>query len=128
MHYKFTTDQELFDAFLEAARKNPSRSLASKDGIQTCAYRDGKGGACLIGRFIPDDKYSPQLEGKTVFNENVREAAGIPKKLEKLATELQRIHDWYPPVVWEKQFEKVAERFRLFYNPLVDTNKENPNA
>ena len=41
------------------------RSIGSDGG---CAYRGMGGSMCVVGRYIPDEKYHPSIEGKTVYD------------------------------------------------------------
>lgn len=42
------------------------KSILKDDGGRiTCAYRGQNGAKCAVGMFIPDNKYSKRMEGKT---------------------------------------------------------------
>ena len=62
---------------------------------EICAYRGIGGNCCAAGCFIPDEEYSPKLEGKSVI---VLSATGLdfkwPLSREGMA-EMQTVHDGY---------------------------------
>lgn len=53
------TPQETFNIVKEHLLKQQCRAL----GRGGCAYRGAEGRKCAIGCLIPDDKYTPDLEG-----------------------------------------------------------------
>ena len=89
-----------------------------------CAYRGNEGACCAVGLFIPDEKYSKDLEGDSV--------AGITTQLgeeffgghESLLQDLQSAHDYAahalaeddPKVIFADRLKLVAE-FELLTVP-----------
>ena len=65
-----------------------------------CQYRGPNGLKCAIGCFIPDDKYTPLIEGKPIDVSFVRY---IKKPYWNLLAALQNIHDAYPPESWANE-------------------------
>lgn len=113
----YDTEQKLFDAVVEEARKDMRRCANSRIG---CSYRSKSTDlpkACLIGRLIPDEKYSEKLEGKFANSCYVMDAAGIDWPLGDFARSLQSIHDERDPLDWESAFLNLARSRALVYNP-----------
>jgi hypothetical protein len=87
------TNQEVFDKVVVHLRSMASQSVRL-DGV--CAYRGIDGLKCAIGIFIPDDVYSPDMEGpdngveRLLNNFNLPELKEIPIDLLK---RLQSAHD-----------------------------------
>lgn len=85
------TKQEMFNK-VAAWLTRPGFTQSKKDN-GFCAYRGVDGNKCAIGILIPDCKYSPNLEGKSAYEECISVAAGIPEGGQGLAFDLQVIHD-----------------------------------
>lgn len=82
--------QEIFDAAYKGlASQGFVRSLAEVG----CAYRGAEGRRCAIGFLIPDEKYSPELEGLTPEDIVVCRAADICEDDWMFAKDLQEAHD-----------------------------------
>lgn len=65
------TRQEIFNQVAEHLMTQGAQSvIRSKNLERICAYRGDGGLKCAIGCLIPDDYYSPDMEGAGVF-ENV---------------------------------------------------------
>lgn len=60
-----------------------------------CKYKTSDGKKCAIGRYIPDDKYDPSIEGKGIGQEGVSNI--LPKEIMDLGDEflvkIQLLHD-----------------------------------
>lgn len=63
-------------------------------GIDTiqCAYRGKNGAKCAVGLFIPDDKYSEDFEGESIYQIGEGLFQYMPLSIEGMA-KLQREHD-----------------------------------
>lgn len=115
------TKSELFNKVVNhlAQQGRPAYDAHSR----SCRYRlsrpCGPDLACGIGGLIPDEKYSPHMEGKLVRYAGVLAAAGIPMELEEMAQALQRAHDVSAElgVNPASALVMVAERFGL---PVYD--------
>src|SRR5690606_37517326 len=96
-------------------------SVEIVDGEKECRYRGPDGLKCAVGHIIPDELYTPDLEGKLFardgqpiecFNE-------IAAKLELtrdnvlLLAALQDIHDFSEPHEWEQRFANLAKSWNL---------------
>ncbi len=96
---KETSNQEIFDYVVSHLRAQGARSLNDEN---ECTYRSVDGYSCAVGCLIPDDLYTPSLEGRLV---NQR---------------LQRIHDngshWSDKgFCGENAVRFVASMLRLVY-------------
>jgi hypothetical protein len=62
------TLQEMFDTTIQFLHDQGGPSLAPPDdgGEPRCAYRGDGGRRCSVGFWIPDDRYDPDMEGKTI--------------------------------------------------------------
>lgn len=56
-----------------------------------CAYRNAGGLRCLVGYFIPDEKYSHDIGGKAVMQMPVINA--IPESIKNVPGALELIRD-----------------------------------
>lgn len=68
------------------------RSLVS--GVNNCAYRGDEGTKCAVGLFIPDELYSPTMEGH-LYNDLIRRFSVehlMPLSRHGMES-LQRVHD-----------------------------------
>jgi len=71
-------------------------------GIQGCLYRAEDGSKCAIGRWIPDDKYNPRIEGTVASASCVFSC--LPEQVCELGDDflasVQNLHDQDP--YWNK--------------------------
>jgi hypothetical protein len=104
-------------------RKQGTKSMGNytdpHDGVTRfgCVYRGANGCKCAVGCLIPDDKYSPDLEGHGVATTTIREVLGDYLEHGNMLVSLQRIHDNYQPNMWEEQFLVLANHYSLTYTP-----------
>lgn len=105
---KLCTDnsQQMFDKV--------AKHLLTQNAKSRCLYRSQEGMMCAIGCLIPDDLYSPNMEGIWVE----RLVAYFPE-LEKfipdlaLADRLQSIHDVCASSRWRGELRRAAKDFHL---------------
>lgn len=93
------TDQEAFDKVVahlleQKVYSVDSAAISNLTGCYMPAYRGDNATKCAIGCLIPDDQYSPEMEGKRVY----RVICNFPdlpfaKVNFQLLSELQYIHD-----------------------------------
>ncbi len=65
-------------------------------GQGTCVYRDNSGNKCAVGQLIPDDKYTPEMEGYQIeSNFRVRKALNIDEYSDesRVLNRIQNSHD-----------------------------------
>ena len=90
--------QEVYDTAVAGLSSQEFKpSYGGRNGT-SCAYRGGNGRKCAIGWCIPDELYSPEMEGKTVYSmfaehwKAMREIFPISISVGALR-ELQNCHD-----------------------------------
>lgn len=104
------TDQEIFDKVATHLLTQNERSVA----LGTCMYRGTGGMKCAIGCLIPDDRYLPWMERRSVEYPGISEAAGVgpvPDEDETddwLPMQLQHIHDNESPAEWRNSLRRLA--------------------
>jgi hypothetical protein len=119
--------QLVFDRTVERA-KDPRRATANADetigGMPVCLYRAAGGLACFFGALIPDDRYNPRMEGRSVqttdayylstdlFVGGERDAEFDGADVDFLR-DLQRVHDREVPEYWKKSLLNVAKVYAL---------------
>lgn len=101
--------QALFDKMVKHAITMPNKSFY-KDP-QSCVYRDGKGGMCLVGCLIPDELYHPTIEKKRAHM-----LLNNPSKDEDcFLNQVQRAHDTsLSRFEMLDKLQELAQRYNLF--------------
>lgn len=120
------TPQEIFDKvaihLLTQNCKSVSDEFAGSDlQAYDCYYRGANSTKCAIGCLIPDDLYSPDMEGKRVsailvdFQEisNLLMAPGAIAVNFYFLGRLQAIHDKFPVAEWPYALAKFATEHKL---------------
>jgi hypothetical protein len=92
------TFREIFDIAKAHLLTQKARSISEEDAC--CQYRGPNGLKCAVGCFIPDDKYTPLIEGKPV---DPLFARYTKKPYWTLLADIQGIHDGWEPEDWEQQ-------------------------
>lgn len=107
------TNQEVFDKIVAHARKQ--KCQCEIDGH--CLYRDGNGNKCFAGVLIEDSEYNSNMEFRGVLKNEI-----FAEKVESLdfLSAMQGIHDGYFVEYWERQFQDMAEHYKLKYTPPDD--------
>lgn len=109
-------------------QKKKSKSL-QKDScgreIYACAYHGEGGLSCAVGCLIPDDLYTPSMEGKLynflpeVFLEYMDEKYGANNNI--LIARLQNVHDAIQETNWHAALLEVAIENHLVM-PEIETS------
>ncbi len=93
------------------------QKIPSVEG-SACKYRGPNGVKCAIGIFIPDEKYTPDLEGRSATSDEV--LAVLPKKVKNLDADFlhavqYRLHDDVDinPEDFLGCFEETAKKFAI---------------
>lgn len=108
------TNQEIFNAVVKGIYKQGKPSVSNDFA---CRYRSEDGCKCAAGLLIPDEVYTPEMEGKTSHYLRSKLASGqsLPWTVEQdpLVRALQRAHD-EPAKVWmgDKDNAKFIEGFK----------------
>lgn len=110
---KKLTNQQVFDKV--AAHLLTQKRRAQVDS--RCKYRavldNGEVLKCAAGCLIPDEEYTPNFEGKTVYGHISSEGGwsfeGAVQNVAFLFA-LQTIHDMHPPEEWLVEFATLAQK------------------
>lgn len=122
------TKQEIFDKvathLLTQNKKSYLPGYNNTSISKACAYRGEDNCKCGIGILIPDDKYDPSLESKTVINNDVLLSLedGIDREdveIIQFLSHLQCIHDLCPIEEWKFRLTVVAEDYGLSFASVI---------
>lgn len=110
------SEQETFNMIVAGLRAQEWRkSSAGRDGfgVVVCKYRGPNGLKCAAGHLIPDEQYSPDMEGGCV-DELVRLVPALRLHNTALVVQCQVLHDGSEsPEDMEARFKLLAARFGL---------------
>ena len=101
------TNQEVFDIVSAHLLKQNAKSI--EDGV--CKYKGPNGMMCAVGVLIPDDKYDPIFEGKSV--DRIQHKLGFEHNSLALLRDLQFIHDYVEVDEWSFNLEICRRRYNL---------------
>lgn len=105
------TKQETFDIVAKhlLTQNEQARAMVANSTmvmIEGCAYRGKNGTKCAAGCLIPDELYSPKIEGKCSTHSDVKELLKDHNTM--LVSSLQNIHDTYSVESWKKKLQQLA--------------------
>jgi len=106
------TRQEIFT---KVATHLLTQNAQSRDGLG-CAYRGEEGRMCAAGCLIPDELYTPGLEGASALDAklvDVWKQLGISKLDQCFIKVLQVLHDAKPVEEWRDGLKKLAKAHKL---------------
>lgn len=92
--------QETFDKIVtHLLMQGKPATKTQESGSVSCVYRGDEGTMCAIGCLIPDEKYSPQLEGRSIgrFTNDELSIIGFDPsddEMFSLLRDCQRVHDY----------------------------------
>ena len=89
------TNQQIFEQCAKHLIKQGEQSLSTHEGCKHCKYREGDL-KCAVGCFIPDEDYSPYMEGKDIYVMRDYFYPHIDEDRLNLLGRLQSIHDEVP--------------------------------
>ncbi|MGQ7794513.1 hypothetical protein ACUN0C_19080 [Faunimonas sp. B44] len=111
--------QEAFDFVVRHLFKQGERAVAEGGG---CLYRGPDGTKCAVGCLIPDELYTPRLEGNSVFMLPQRVLDQLPAP--SLLNELQIAHDdptnWWNPTRLRYHLTVIAQHWALNTDALEE--------
>ena len=110
--------QEIFDFVVNHLRLQGKKPL-NEHG--TCAYRGENNRKCAAGCLIPDDSYSPDMEGEAWGSGVATRDLSLEIGFVNLVTDLQVVHDVSSVQHWEKMLESMAKNHGLIYTPVSCT-------
>lgn len=126
------TNRQIFDTVKNHLLTQGDRAEDEIDGEIGCAYRGDAGAKCAVGCLIPDDKYTPEIEGVALGSYvgtdasydklraqkaklfDVLRASGVDvdnPETERLLQDLQSCHDNTPPVYWEERLVRIEREY-----------------
>lgn len=111
--------QEIFDKVATHLLTQKKRAVVGRD--ERCAYRGKDGCMCAVGVLIPDDQYSTDMEGRSVFSELVVNALFSKYDSNKdehrlkinLLSYFQEIHDRAQPSEWLEKIKELGDTHGL---------------
>lgn len=121
------TNQEAFDRMVTHLRRQGKRST---DGW-ACRYRSEAGLRCAVGVLVTDEFYTPQMEGMSTFQSELREllSKALPGVSVALLNIMQYTHDVASPGDWEQAWQGIAKQFGLTMpDSTLPTQQEVPCA
>lgn len=111
------TRQETYDILIAHMRQQGEPAIENS----VCRYRCLDGKKCPAGALIPDELYSPTMEGAPLQTDYSQPFCGVTKVIHErghditLVRMFQQIHDHGTPSIWEREFRNVADVFGLTY-------------
>lgn len=110
------TEQEAFDTAAKGLLAQGEKSVVlASSGVMLCRYLGPEGQKCALGFLIPEEEYSPSLEG--LSPDNMKRRSILPTCLEGLSlaflNALQEVHDIGIPTEWRSLLRNLAEDFGL---------------
>ena len=91
--FKSNSHQEIFDMIVAYAETMTQASVIRENEGVYCAYRGENGNKCLIGKLIPDELYSKDMEGNTVYELAEKSKLEFLNSYIGLLRSCQRCHD-----------------------------------
>lgn len=112
------TRQEIFDIVsAHLLTQNEKSVVVAHNGVSQCKYRGPRGLKCAIGVLIPDEKYDPSWEGRSMHAPDIvfslTRACGIRPDDGSFASSLQQIHDSYDVCAWRDQLKLFSSSWNL---------------
>lgn len=115
-------NQQAFDLVVKHLNKQRRRAQ-NENG--SCRYRASDGKKCAVGCLIPDSLYSPDIEGKGIWEliEDSGFSTYYPALAEhfknvdvKMLDDLQVMHDNFPVEDWSWHYSNYSMRYGLKYD------------
>lgn len=116
--------QEAFEKAVRGlAGQGWERSVTTQEGPYTqCCYRGDGGRKCAIGHLIPDEDYSPRMEGGAITWPQVLETCGLSSADRGFAVDMQIAHDRAEsPEGMLRNYREFAEQYDLTWPADVPT-------
>lgn len=110
------TRQETFDKVAQHLLRQNARAMGPGAIGPQCVYRAPDGKKCAVGCLIPDDKYNPSMEGRSlVMHGPLQAIVGCEnaRDMLRLLDALQGCHDDVPVEKWREHLKHIAERHGL---------------
>jgi hypothetical protein len=114
------TANEIFAAVCIHLAQQKRESAVIESGSRSCRYRNENGDRCALGIFIPDDAYSPKMEGCDVYG-LVKSYWRLPEWISDhvgLLDTLQQCHDYATSAVGlKRELRQIAVDYSLDPSP-----------
>jgi len=116
------TAQEIYDKIATHLLAQNAKSTGKREPslalMPGCRYRGANGLQCAIGCDIPDDEYSPELEGRSIRRLIEMGAFSAKRRTEynehlELLIDLQSMHDNVPVSLWLDRLDEIASAHGL---------------
>lgn len=128
--YAFLDDMLSFYSVDPVGRRGKGDYTINGRVTSGCVYRSSDGRKCSIGRYIPDDKYTPDMEGNAVDYQIIFSA--LPDEIQALGESflktLQGIHDvdyyWHVNGITESGEHAVSVFIERYMNTIPDDDNE----
>ncbi len=110
------TKQQTFDKVKTHLMEQQKKALSLSN---TCCYRAADGSKCAVGCLIPDELYSRDLEGYSVWSHDYNTLKGPTHLMVQLGhdllllRDLQECHDSYDVSEWPKRLSDIASKHSL---------------
>ena len=110
------TKQQTFDTVKKHLLEQQKKALNTING---CCYRAPDGSKCAVGCLIPDEFYSPDLEGYSIWIRNYNATKGPTHLMIQLGhdlvllRDLQQCHDSYNVTEWPTRLNAIAAKHNL---------------
>lgn len=122
------TQQQIFDIVvshlltqMKISRSEDYLVCMYREDCLVCMYRGANNLKCAVGVLIPNEFYTPDMEGslgsllmRKILPTFLQEEFSTH---ENLLYKLQNIHDSHSPPYWAFYLKQLAEDFDLQYNP-----------
>ena len=116
-------EQRTFDKVAAHLLKQNAKSRSTTQAWATCAYRGVGGLKCAVGCLIPDDLYSPRIEGSVyalpihvlayLIELPVDHELRVRASRMHFLSKLQMIHDAASPEAWRRVLHAFGVEFSL---------------
>ena len=106
------TKQEIFDRVARHLLTQKKHAMVN----DACVYRTPDGLKCAIGCLIPNELYTPEIEGYSATKcQVVHVLLKVGISCIAFLNELQIVHDTYDVDDWAPQLRRVAVKQKLSY-------------
>ncbi len=109
----YLTKQDIFHIVKNHLLAQNARAVSDKG---FCMYRTDSGKKCAFGVLIPDSLYDPDMESKNAGSV-LGQFANLSYLREHgdLITDLQQVHDFWPPEDWKVGLAFIAGKHKVNY-------------
>ena len=114
-------EQAIFNTVVKHLLTQNKKSMDSTGGAmrrEICAYRGEGGLKCAVGCLIPDELYTPNMEGVDALwiatdHPELKVVPAFDEAYRALLGDLQTVHDCNPPELWPRVLSELAVEYEL---------------